>query len=67
MDRPTNPILKPDWINRRLTLGIFLAAAGRGGAYLTWFGILCVTAFAIAKTLDAAEWLRRRSRRSTPK
>jgi len=55
---------RPDWLNRRLTLGIFLAAAGRGGAYLTWFAILCIVALVIAKSLDAAEWVRKRRRRA---
>jgi len=44
-------------------LGIFLAAAGRGGAYLTWFAILCIVAFVIAKCLDGFEWVRKRRKR----
>ncbi|MFM7094272.1 MAG: hypothetical protein ACKOA5_08070 [Actinomycetota bacterium] len=32
MDRPLPQLQRADWVNRRLTLGIFLAAAGRGGA-----------------------------------
>lgn len=63
MNRPINPMQKADWVNRRLTLGIFLAAAGRGGAYLTWFAILCIVAFVIAKSLDGASWLRSRRKR----
>jgi len=64
MNRPIPPMQRPDWLNRRLTLGIFLAAAGRGGAYLTWFAILCIVALVIAKSLDAAEWVRKRRRRA---
>lgn len=64
MNRPLSPIQRPDWVNRRLTLGIFLAAAGRGGAYLTWFAILCIVAFVIAKTLDGADWARKRRKRA---
>lgn len=47
-----------------MTLGIFLAAAGRGGAYLTWFAILCIVAFVIAKSLDGFEWVRKRRKRA---
>jgi hypothetical protein len=47
-----------------LTLGIFLAAAGRGGAYLTWFAILCIVAYVIAKALDGADWARKRRKRA---
>jgi hypothetical protein len=65
MNRPIPQQPKADWINRRLTLGIFLAAAGRGGAYLTWFAILCIVAYVIAKSLDGAAWLRGRRRRTT--
>lgn len=65
MNRPTPTTLRPDWVNRRLTLGIFLAAAGRGGAYLTWFAILCVVAYVIAKGLDGADWVRHRRKRTT--
>jgi len=64
MDRPIPPLPKPDWINRRLTMGIFLAAAGRGGAYLTWFAILCIVAFVIAKSLDGFDWVRKRRKRA---
>jgi len=65
MERPTLPLQKADWVNRRLTLGIFLAAAGRGGAYLTWFAILCIVAFVIAKSLDGFEWARKRRKRAS--
>ena len=64
MDRPLPQLQRADWVNRRLTLGIFLAAAGRGGAYLTWFAILCIVAFVIAKSLDGAAWLRKRTKRA---
>jgi hypothetical protein len=47
-----------------LTLGIFLAAAGRGGAYLTWFAVLCIVAYVIAKALDGADWARKRRKRA---
>jgi hypothetical protein len=63
MNRPNELPIRPDWINRRLTMGIFLAVAGRGGAYLSWFIILFVVAAVLAKSLDAFAWLRRYRKR----
>ena len=39
-------------VGKRVALGIFLASAGRGGAYLTWFVALFIVAWVMAKGLD---------------
>ncbi len=39
-------------VGKRVALGIFLASAGRGGSFLTWFFVLFIVAWLIAKGLD---------------
>lgn len=49
-------------VGKRVALGIFLASAGRGGAYLTWFVALFIVAWLIAKGLDVVDAARGKNR-----
>ena len=49
-------------VGKRVALGIFLASAGRGGAYLTWFVALFIVAWLIAKGLDGVDAARGKNR-----
>lgn len=52
MDKRPSMTLDGMTVGKRVALGIFLASAGRGGAYLTWFVALFIVAWLIAKGLD---------------
>jgi hypothetical protein len=52
MDKRPSTMLDGMTVGKRVALGIFLASAGRGGAYLTWFVVLYIVAWVIAKGLD---------------
>lgn len=52
MDKRPSMMIDGMTVGKRVALGIFLASAGRGGAYLTWFVVLFIVAWLIAKGLD---------------
>lgn len=52
MDKRPSMTLDGMTVGKRVALGIFLASAGRGGAFLTWFVGVFLFAWLIAKGLD---------------
>jgi hypothetical protein len=52
MDKRPSTVIDGISVSKRVALGLFLASAGRGGAFLTWFVTLFIVAWIIAKGLD---------------
>lgn len=58
MDRRPSTMIDGMTVGKRVALGIFLASAGRGGAYLTWFVALFIVSWLLAKGLDLFDMAR---------
>lgn len=58
MDKRPAMMLDGMTVGKRVALGIFLASAGRGGAFLTWFVGVFLFAWLIAKGLDLFDMAR---------